>query len=264
MCRGCFGEKGRPMRARFVAAACVFVASLCHASPESGARDETRFYRSDWASGIDARLRLQEPAPQNIATGELPGIHGPLLRVTMNRLQDFSGVASGTPRSEISFSPVFRFVNGRDYEVSWSTVIPADYRFDSRQPELIAQLHQGGNDGSPPFALLLNAGKYEVDVRGAPGTPTQSFAFGDPSADRGQPVRWVLRYRPDDRGGDALTDVFRNGERVVHVTGTPNAYPDDRQAYFKLGLYKWWWKTRPSDVNERTMYYGDIEMKVLR
>ncbi|MET1536847.1 heparin lyase I family protein [Burkholderia sola] len=227
------------------------------------AYENMRVYRSDWANGIDPRLRLQAPTPQNITTGEPPGIPGTLLAVTMSRTQDFSGEASGTPRAEISFAPVFRFVNGRDYAVRWSTVIPADYRFDSRQPELIAQLHQGSNDGSPPFALLLNGGKYEIDVRGAPGTPSQSFAFGNPSADRGQPVRWVLRYRPDDRGVDALTDVFRNGERVVHVTGVPNAFPDDRHAYFKLGLYKWWWKTRPSDVEERTMYYGDLEMRAL-
>ncbi|MCA3823753.1 MAG: hypothetical protein IOB05_11790, partial [Burkholderia sp.] len=82
-----------------------------------GAHDETSFYRSDWARGIDPRVGLQEPAPHNITTGELPRIHGTLLKVTMNRSQDFSGVASGTPRSEVSFSPVFRFVNGHDYEV---------------------------------------------------------------------------------------------------------------------------------------------------
>lgn len=252
------------MRGSFVVAACVLVASVCHAGPDGGKHDDAHFYRSDWASGIDARLRLQEPVVENITTAGISGIHGTLLRVTMNRSQDFSSVASGTPRSEVSFSPVFRFVNGRDYEVRWSTVIPADYRFDSRQPELIAQLHQGGSDGSPPFALLLNAGKYEVDVRGAPGMQSRSIAFGDPSADRGKRVWWGLRYRPDDSGADALTEVFRNGERVVHVTGVPNAFPNDRDAYFKLGLYKWWWKTRPSDVTERTIYYGDIEMKALR
>lgn len=252
------------MRSSAVLAACALVVSACQAGPRGGLPDETHVYRSDWARGIDPRLRLQEPAPQNIATAEIPGIRGTLLKVTMSRSQNFSDVASGTPRSEVSFFPVFRFVNGRDYEVRWSTVIPADYRFDARQPELVAQLHQGSSDGSPLFALLLNNGKYEVDVRGAPGTPSRSFAFGDPAADRGQAVRWVLRYRPDDRGSDALTDVFRNGERVVHVAGIPNAFPDDRHAYFKLGLYKWWWKTRPSDVTERTMYYGDIEMKVLQ
>ncbi|HGL6716647.1 polysaccharide lyase [Burkholderia contaminans] len=251
------------MRDRFFVAACVLVAPGCHAGPDGGKHDEARVYRSDWVRGIDSRLRLQEPVAQNITTAEVVGIDGTLLRVTMNRWQDFSSVASGTPRSEISFSPVFRFVNGGDYEVRWSTVIPADYRFDSRQPELIAQLHQWGSNGSPPFALLLNNGRYEVDVRAAPGMPSRSIAFGDPSADRGKRVCWVLRYRPDDRGVDALTDVFRNGERVVHVTGVPNAYPNDRDAYFKLGLYKWWWKTRPSDVTERTMYYGDIEMKAL-
>ncbi|RKU03961.1 hypothetical protein C7H84_06815 [Burkholderia sp. Nafp2/4-1b] len=161
------------MRGNAVLAACVLVVVGCHAGPQRGLPEASHFYRSDWASGIDPRLRLQEPAPQNITIGELPRVPGTLLKVTMQRSQNFGGVASGTPRSEISFFPVFRFVNGRDYEVRWSTVIPADYRFDARQPELIAQLHQGGNDGSPPFALLLNDGKYEVDVRGAPGAPSR-------------------------------------------------------------------------------------------
>ncbi|MGU7785178.1 hypothetical protein [Burkholderia sp. PU8-34] len=86
--------------------------------------------------GIDPLLRLQEPAPQNITTGEISRIHGALLKVTMNRSRDSSGVA--------------------------------------------------------------------------------------------------------------------------------NACPNDREACFKLGFDKWWRKTRPSASTERAMYYGAIEIKVLR
>ncbi|RQS19253.1 hypothetical protein DIE03_34780 [Burkholderia sp. Bp8992] len=67
----------------------------------------------------------------------------------------------------------------------WSTVIPADDRFDSRQLERIVWLQQGVSDGSPPFALLLNDGKCRVDVRGAPGTPSLTIALGEP----GQAIR---------------------------------------------------------------------------
>ena len=47
---------------------------------------------------------------------------------------------------------------------------------------------------------------------------------------------------------------------VVHAVGRPNAYPGDQKAYLKIGIYKWWWLTRPSDVTQRTMYYGDVEI----
>jgi hypothetical protein len=46
----------------------------------------------------------------------------------------------------------------------------------------------------------------------------------------------------------------------VNAIGLPNSYPDEKSAYLKIGVYKWWWITRPSDVSERTMYYGDVEI----
>lgn len=139
-------------------------------------------------------------------------------------------------------------------------MIPNDYQLDSLQPEIITQLHQGGNAGSPPFSLILASGKYQVDIRGDVRQSGRTFTFGMPAADEGRVVTWILRYRPDDKGADARTDLYKDGVLVVHSAGYPNAYPGDDNGYFKLGLYKWWWKTRPSDVSDRTMYYGDVEI----
>ncbi|WP_144148440.1 heparin lyase I family protein [Paraburkholderia sp. BCC1884] len=220
----------------------------------------TILYRSAWHAGIDPRLTIQAPRPDAIATVAMPQFHGVALKATMRRADDFTHVANGTPRAEVVFARDAHFAVGKDYEVRWSTMIPPAYRLDSQQPEIITQLHQSGFTGSPPFALMLSGGHYQVDVRGGAGTPSQSYTFGTPAADAGRVVTWRLHYRPDDQGTRALTDLYKDGVRVVHSMGRPNAYPGDQNAYLKIGIYKWWWQTRPSDVDERTMYYGDVEI----
>jgi hypothetical protein len=226
--------------------------------PDGGAY--TLLYRSAWRDGIDPRLMLQAPTPDSISTVAMPQFGGVALKATMRRSEDFAHVASGTPRAEIVFAPVVHFAVGKEYEVRWSTMIPAGYQLDSQQPEIIIQLHQSGFTGSPPFELILAGGHYQVDVRGGSPSSSRSFTFGAPAADAGKVVTWLLRYRPDDEGANALTDLYKDGVRVVHSAGSVNAYPGDKSAYLKLGIYKWWWKTRPSDVNDRTMYYGDVEI----
>ncbi len=108
----------------------------------------------------------------------------------------------------------FTFEAGREYLVRWSTCLPPDFGFDSRQPEGIGQIHEGAPQ------------------------------------DRGRWVQWTLRCRPDS-----------SGARVLSATGIPNAYPNDSRAYFKIGIYKWWWKQRPSDVAERTMFFGASSLR---
>lgn len=243
--------------------ACLFFA-VTACSTSSPARHEggryTVVYRSAWHDGIDPRLTIQAPHPDSISIVAMPQFHGIALKATMHRSEDFTRVASGTPRAEIVFAQVVHFAVGKDYEVRWSTMIPPAYRLDAQQPEIITQLHQGGFTGSPPFALMLAGEQYQVDVRGGAGTSSQSFTFGAPAADAGKVVNWRLRYRPDDKGTNALTELYKDGVRVVHSAGSANAYPGDKYAYLKIGLYKWWWKTRASDVQDRTMYYGDVEI----
>lgn len=217
-------------------------------------------YQSAWRNGIDPRLVIQAPRSNSISTITLPEFNGVALEASMLRSDDFTHVANGTPRVEVSFTNLAHFAVGNEYQVRWSTMIPSDYQLDSQQPEIITQLHQSGSQGSPPFALMLAGQQYQVDVRGGIGTPSRSFEFGTPAADEGKVVTWLLSYRPDDTGASAVTDLYKNGVLVVHAVGYPNAYPGDQNAYLKIGIYKWWWLTRPSDVTERTMYYGDVEI----
>ncbi|NYH27006.1 heparin lyase I family protein [Paraburkholderia bryophila] len=239
------------------------VLAACGTSSSPDRQDSgtyTVLYRSAWHDGIDPRLTIQAPEPDSISTVAMPQFNGVALKTTMRRSEDFSRVASGTPRVEIVFAPVVHFAVGKEYEVRWSTMIPAGYRFDTRQPEIITQLHQGGFTGSPPVALMLAGDHYQAEVRSGPGEANQSVTFGTPAADIGRAVSWLLRYRPDDEGTNALTELYKDGVRVMHSVGMANAYPGDKDAYLKIGIYKWWWKTRPSDVSERTIYYGNVEV----
>ncbi|WP_084162327.1 heparin lyase I family protein [Paraburkholderia bannensis] len=239
-----------------------FFVGLCScAGSEEGARYE-QIYRSDWGGGIDSRLVIQ--APQGaISIVENPVQHRSMLKVVVHRSDDFSGVANGTPRGEIAFAKIFRYSLGKTYDVNWSTLIPDDYKFDSLQPELFSQILQGKNAGlgSPPFSIRFVDGKYEVEIRNARDAKANVFTFGNPQADKGRLVRWRLLYRPDSTGRDAVTDLYMNDIKVVHCSGCGNAYENDNDAYFKIGIYKWWWKTRPSDVNARSLYFGDVDVK---
>jgi Polysaccharide lyase len=220
----------------------------------------TIIYQSAWRNGIDPRLTMQEPLPDSISTVSMPQFGGVVLKASMLLADYIDHIASGVPRVELVFAPVARFAIGNEYEVSWSTIIPANYQLDSQQPEIITQVHQSSDQGSPPFALMLAGQQYQVDVRGGAGTPSRSFEFGAPAADEGKVVTWLLNYRPDDTGASAVTDLYKDGVLIVQAVGYPNVYPGEQNGYFKIGIYKWWWLTRPSDVTQRTMYYGDVEI----
>jgi hypothetical protein len=243
---------------------CLLFLSACDGAriEQKNTHSSTLVYRSNWRAGIDPALSIQAPSRNSISTVALPQSGDVALMVSIKRSDDFSHVANGAPRAELVFAPIFRFLMGNEYDIQWSTMIPSGFQPDRLQPEVITQLHPASNSGVPVFGLVLTGNQYQVDSRGGPGTPVHTRLFGNPSDDKGKVVFWRLIYRPDDKGPQALTELYRNGERIMRSSGDPNAYPGDNNAYFKMGIYKWWWKSRPSDVGERTMYYGEVQIKV--
>jgi len=246
--------------------------ALMIAAAAHGAEDRIQLpvgYRSlyftDFASGIDGGLMQQKPRSESLMTVVAPGNRpGKVLRASIEKGDDFSPVANGAPRAEISFGPRVRFQTGREYLIDWSTFLPGDYAFDSRQPEGITQIHQGPNLGSPPFGIALAGSRYLVELRGAEGArpAVDRNDIGDARADQGKWVGWRLRYLPDATGVNGRLELFKNGALVLDRNGRPNAYVGDNNSYFKIGIYKWWWKERPSDVTSRTLYFGDVTIAV--
>ena len=231
------------------------------AAPAAGSSGFRTLYQTNFQSEIDRGLMLQQPTPNSMTLANAPcRPGGRALRVSIRQQDDYSRVANGVPRAEVSFAGRFAFEAGREYLVRWSTCLPADFRFDSRQPEGIGQIHEGAPQGSPPWGMTLTGDHYQVQLRD--GNRTQIRDIGSAAQDVGRWVQWTLHYRPDASGANAVTELTKDGAQVLAANGVPNAYPNDNRAYFKIGIYKWWWKERPSDVSERTMFFGDVSAEV--
>jgi hypothetical protein len=218
-----------------------------------------KIYSIEWSKGFDDRLLLQVPNQKSISIEYLKNPGQDLMKVCLNRRDNFIPM-HGVPRAEVAFDFVPRFAEGREYEVRWSTFMPSSYRFDNLQPEIIMQIHQSSNIGSPPFALMLNGEKYRVETRGGSGASMRAFEFGHADADFNRMTSWRLRYYPDSSGRRSAIDLYKDGTLVFHETGEPNAYFGEKKAYLKLGIYKWWWLSRPSAVEQRCLYYGDVDV----
>ena len=225
-------------------------------------------YQSSFSAGSAAATTLQGPRAESFTFVPDPAGRGQsVLRVSVQQSDDFSRVANGVPRAEVSFAASARFAPGSTYWITWRMFLPADYAFDLRQPEGIARIHEGPNTGTPPVALTLMGDRYQLDVRNGNAGSDAAINHGDAGTargDRGRWVRWALRYRPDATGRQSVTELLKDGRIVASMNGQPNAYPGDQMAYFKAGLYKWWWRSRPSDVTSRVLYLGDVTIAVQR
>jgi hypothetical protein len=215
-------------------------------------------FQTNWASGLDPSLMYQAPRRDSISAADGPG--GRVLRVAISQRDNYAGVANGAPRAEVSFGTRVRFQMGSDYQIQWSTLIPGDFVFDSRQPEGISQIHEGQAQGTPPFSITLNNDRYTAEIRNGRLPASEQHDIGSAAADKGRWVYWLLHYVPDGNGAHAVTELFKDGRKVLESRGVPNAYPGDNNGYFKFGIYKWWWQSRPSDVAQRTLYFGDVQI----
>jgi hypothetical protein len=217
-------------------------------------------YKTDFQQGnLDKGIILQQPREDSITVVDAPGnssVRG-ALKISIKRDDHYEHVANGVPRAEINFAPRFRFQLGKEYFISWSTFLPPDFVFDFKQPEGITQIHEGPNQGSPPWGMELKGDHYIVDFRNGPNG-NQQVDIGSAQEDKGKWVEWRFHYRPDPSGKESIAELSKDGVEILKANGKPNAYSQDNQAYLKVGIYKWWWKERPTDVEERTIYFGDI------
>jgi hypothetical protein len=221
-------------------------------------------YTTDWSSGIDWAIGVQRPEP-----GAVSVVNDPVsrehksVRVSIARDQDFAGVANGSPRAELVFSNLVRFEEGRDYLIRWSTYLPSSFEFDPAQMQVITQIHQGVASGPPPIMLTLSGTAYTFSERGGEHTEHgRGPRICCAAQDRGRWVHWALRYVPDSSGRHAVTQLWKDDRPVYLAGGAPNAYPNDRLAYLKLGLYKPGWHQQSSFVDRLTLFYGPVSVGV--
>jgi hypothetical protein len=219
-------------------------------------------YDVDWKSGFGAGTGVQAN-PGDLIVVDDPAVAGrKAVQASIRLSEDFSKVANGAPRAELLLPEPVRFAQGHDYLIRWSTYLPSDFAFDSKQLLIITQIHQDLVSGSPTIALTLLGTQYAISERG--GVNTKQVSGGEwlccADVDRGKWIYWTLRYIPDETGQHALTELYKNGISVFATTGAANAYPNVQNAYLKIGLYKPGWKSQPSDVTQSTVLYGPVNI----
>jgi hypothetical protein len=252
---------GRGRVKRFIATLFLGVLVVCDLQAQvSDQKPSTELFSTSWESGIDPRLNREAISSGNFKISPLNNSQiTTALAVTIWHEDDYTDVANGVPRAELSFVNIFRFVRGGEYILTWQTFLPPDYKLDGLQPEVISQIHPGVRYGGPTFSLfIVGSGRYGVRVRSGVGRPTEGVQFGDVERDRGRVVNWRLHYIPDDIGTHSFLELQKDGVSILKVSGVPTAYPNDDNAYFKIGLYKSAWQMKPSDVAVRTVSYGRV------
>ncbi|WP_133645653.1 heparin lyase I family protein [Paraburkholderia flava] len=249
-----------------VALFAVLLCTTVHAEQASMAGDIDMFhkvYETAWKDGLGSDAGIQSSRQSNIALVDDPLTHDrKVVRVHIERSENFSKIINGLPRAEFSLPPDVRLKSGHHYLIRWSTLLPSGFSFDGQQMAIITQIHQSASSGgSPPFMLTLMGSDYTVSERGGTNTVHGRGArICCASGDVGRWIHWTLLYTPDAEGSQAVTQLLKDGVKVFDSHGMPNAYPDDQRAYLKFGVYKPGWQQSASDVDQITLFYGPISV----
>ncbi|WP_321844635.1 heparin lyase I family protein [Paraburkholderia bannensis] len=204
---------------------------------------------------------VQKASLDDVAIVDDPIIHNrKALRFRISRDEDFSSVANGYPRAEVSFSSPLRFETASRYVVKWQSFIPVSFTPDSRQSVVIMQIHQGGCcSGPPPIMLTIRGERYEFAERSS-RISVRERQISPTTDDIEKWVSWTLEYTPDPGGTFARTVLLKDGVEVYSSFGLANAYDDSQSSYLKIGLYKAGWKTESSGPDRIEILLGDMSI----
>jgi hypothetical protein len=145
--------------------------------------------------------------------------------------------------------------NGKERWFGFSVYFPNEFVTTTTSGggvDIIFQIHERPdsceNWRSPPFAVYGRDNKLEISVipdpnacsKGNPGNVegkgNKKLIYSTPFI-RGRWVDMVLHVRwAHDEAGDGLTEAWIDGKKVVSYKG-PNCYNDQKEMYWKMGLY---------------------------
>lgn len=192
------------------------------------------FKRSEWSSGNPE----WSTGPENLRAEILPDQYGPK-----------------------------NLTVGSAWWIGFSEFIPADWQNDLKEnPELIWQFHgatNGPSSGSPPLSAVVIGDSIFIQTR----TGTNASVNGEKIINAGKILipkgvwsDWVINCKFDYTNG--FIKVWRNGMQVANYLG-PTLYPSLNQTnqngpYLKLGVYKWFWGSASSIVDERVLFADEV------
>ena len=193
------------------------------------------------------------------------------------------------PRCEIRFRGANGTPNWHPHFSTWgvkfAVYIPKDFKPDPTSSEYLAQFHSVPDPrdtyNNPPWALRLRGTKLSVTNRWiekkiASNAHQHEKTWSLPG--NVVPGKWhyfIVDIHWDYRssGSGFMKFYMKVGsppsksDLKINHKG-PTGYNDDKGSYFKLGLYKWDWKSqmrvnwsKAAGVRYREVYYDDFEIK---
>ncbi|MFG1876473.1 heparin lyase I family protein [Sphaerisporangium sp. NPDC049003] len=236
-------------------AACL-TASTLPAQPASA--DPAGVFRTlDWENPADRTVPGTPPSGflTQIGNSHGVGVVGSPVRdgsyAARFQLDRSDPITSSSKRAEITQSDTQPLNADRWY--GFSLNLPSSWVSDVAA-EIVSQWHHcdtcGG--GSPPLALLTQAGHWKIDFRG------EVIDLGPYSTGTWTDWAFHVKWRTDSNG---VLEVWRNGVPVLSRSGATFA-GGAHSPYFKFGIYKWdWAASKPkSTLTQRVMYYDALRL----
>lgn len=175
------------------------------------------------------------------------------------------------PASELRLdapAAVNNFRLGQTYWYGFSIYIP-DATVNNYS-EIVNQFHAlpdkdlGEDWRNPPFYLGLNGDRWQIMIRADADAVTGKGGYDVNRAwdlgqwQAGRWTDWVYQIKWSYEA-DGLVRVWKDGELVLDYRG-PNTFNDRTGPYWKIGIYEWAWRSGPTAVSRRTLYYDEIRI----
>lgn len=235
------------------------------ALPIMGATDRTLF-KGDFESGFDTGWAKELCCKHSAQIVNSPSGVGHAVKFTLNRTDPD---INNSKRSELKLDRVPRS-SERIYR--FRSFLPDNYATDSSM-EIVAQWHEtpdfelGETYRSPPLYLKTDNGRWVLSRRWDPNkltrnnTPAGTETIDLGPYQKGVWTNWSFRVRWSYES-NGLVQVWKNGKQVFRKTG-PNTYNDEIGTYFKMGIYKPDWKSRPqeSQTTQRVIYFDRVRVE---
>lgn len=158
----------------------------------------------------------------------------------------------------------------KGYWYGFSIYLPNNFKVND-QTEILQQFFAPPDESigeswvrNPPFSLRTNGTRWAVTVRADSDRLTKKNDYDvDKTWDLGpwEDGKWTdwvyyIKWSYED---DGIIRIWRDGQLVLDYQG-PNTYNDEMGPYWKMGIYEWYWRTGPTAVTSRTVYFDELRI----
>ncbi|MDO9552898.1 polysaccharide lyase [Rhodonellum sp.] len=152
---------------------------------------------------------------------------------------------------------LFPAQNNRERWYSFAVNFPADGFQKDNDTEIISQWHQE-TLGSPSASLNVKNDRLILivgNVQNVGSSKKDNIDLGP--VPKNSWNEFVFHY-VHSNGSDGLIEVWQNGKKILTRKGG-NIYPGALPKW-KIGVYKWTWASKKTDVSKRVLYYDNVRM----